>query len=225
MKKLIAIFLLLALMLTACSDSGPTSYDDHFNHQTPEDKQQHEKLLLERDDYAEHIESILNVMAYPDLLILDSTGYEVVGMYIYDPETGLATGWTDLETGEKTMYEAGKEVDLGKPDPNKMVDFKGSVKLGFAVYEKDNKATGAELYFFLSDAEDAPLLQSFLLDFHGETLTAESETVYKILKDEAAVEADFAKEEKAGSAFFSKNADDYVSVLKINYGVAEPWGE
>ncbi len=223
MKKLTAIFLLLALMLTACS-SGPISYDDHFKHETPEDKQQHEKLLLERDDYAEHIESILNVMAYPDLLILDSTGYEVVGMYIYDPETGLATGWTNLETGEKTMYEAGKEVDLGKPDPNKMVYFKGSVKLGFAVYEKDNKTTGAELYFFLSDAEDAPLLQSFLLDFHGETLTAESETVYKIIKDEAAVEADFAKEEKAGSAFYHKNAADYVSVLKINYGVSELLG-
>ena len=223
MKKLIAIFLLLALMLTACS-SGPISYGEHFKHETPEDKQAHEKILLERDDYAEHIESILNVMAYPDLLILDETGYEVVGMYIYDPETGLASGWTNLETGEKTMYEAGQEINLGKPDPNKMVDFKGSVKLGFAVYEKDNKATGAEMYFFLSAAEDAPLLQSFLQDFQGETLTQESETVYKIVKDEAAVAADFAREEKAGSAFYHKNAADYISVLKINYGVSELLG-
>lgn len=219
MKRSIVIFLLLALVLTACGNQGSTGYGDHFVHETPADKVEHQKLLLERDDFAEHMESILNVQAYPDLFIFDDTGYEVVGTYIYDPATGLATGWTDLATGEQILYEAGHEKNLGKPDASKMVDFKGTVKLGFAVYEKDGKATGAELYFFLSEPEDAQKLERFLLDYHGEALTAESETVYKIVKDEKTVAADFAKEEKAGNPFFNENADDYASILKIHYGV------
>lgn len=221
MKKIIALLLLLtlAISLVACSNE-PIAYDDHFVHETPEEKQEHTKILLERADFAQHIASILNVQAYPDLLILSGDGTEVVGTYVYDPETGLATGWTDLNTGEVTMYEAGKEKNLGKPDPKKTVAFEGTIKLGFAVYEKDGKATGAELYFFLSEPQDAQILQSYMLDFLKETLTAESDTVYKIIKDEAAVMADFAKEEKAGFAFYSKNASDYVDLLRIHYGVA-----
>ena len=37
--------------------------------------------------------------------------------------------------------------------------------------------------------------------------------------NEAAVLADFATEESAGNAFYSKNALEYISVLKLNYGV------
>ena len=221
MKRTIVILLLLALTLTACGNQDPIGYGDHFVHETPSEKQGHEKLLLEREDFDEHIESILNIQAYPDLFIYDSTGYEVAGIYIYDAETGLATGWTNLETGEKTMYEPGMEKNLGKPDPKKLVDFKGSIKLGFAVYEQEGKVTGAELYFFLTEPEDAQQLQRFVLDYYGEVLTVESDTVYKIVKDADAVAADFAAEEKAGGAFFNKNAADYASVLKINYGVAE----
>lgn len=219
MKKIIAVFLLLTVLLAACGNNEPIHYGDHFVHKTPEEMQEYQKTLLERADFAEHMESLLNVSAYPDLLIYDETGYQVVGMYIYDPETGLASGWTDLETGEQTMYEAGKEVNLGKPSADKLVDFAGTVKLGFAVYEKDGKATGAELYFFLSAPEDAQQLQSFMERYHGEALTAESETVYKIVKDEKNVETDFAAEEKAGAEFYNKDAADYASILRINYGV------
>lgn len=226
MKKMIALLLLLtlAISLAACGNE-PIGYKDHFVHQTPEEKQEHTKLLLERDDFAEYMENVMNVRAYPNLLILSGDGMEVLGTYIYDPETGLATGWTDLITGETTMYEAGKEKNLGKPDPEKTVNFAGTVKLGFAVYEKDGKATGAELYFFLSDEKDAQILQSYMLDFRKETLTAESETVYKIIKDEAAVMADFDLEEKAGLTFYSKNAEDYADLLRIHYGVAPIFGE
>lgn len=219
MKKIVAILLLVTLLLTACGNSDVTGYGDHFTHKAPEEMSGHTKVLLERDDYAQYMEDIMNVLAYPDLLILNEAGTEVVGMYIYDPETGLATGWTDLTTGEKTVYDAGREVDLGKPDPAKLVDFKGNVKLGCAVYEKDGKATGAELYFFLEEAEDATLLKRYLLDYLGEVPQEESALVYKIIKDQKTVEADFAKEAAAGAAYFNNNAQDYASVLQINYGV------
>lgn len=221
MKKTISLLLILtlALSLVACNSNDSTDYGDQFTHQTPEEMAGHTKTILERTDFAEHMESILNIQAYPDILMYNQEGTEVIGMYIYDPETGLATGWTDLTTGQQTIYEKGQEVDLGKPDPEKTVDF-DTVKVGAVVYEKDGKASGAELWFYLSNAEDAADLKRFMLDYYSEVLTQESETVYKIIKDEAAVMADFAKEEKAGNAFFSKNAAEYISVLKINYGVA-----
>jgi hypothetical protein len=220
MKKIIAILLLLtlAVSLVACNNE-PVGYKDHFVHQTPEEKQEHTKILLERDDFAQYIEEVVNVQAYPNMLILSGDGTEVVGTYIYDPETGLATGWTDLNTGETILYEAGKEKNLGKPDPQKMVKFAGTVKLGFAVYEKDGKATGAELYFFLSDAQDAQILRSYMTNFMKETPIAESDTVYNIIKDEQNLMADFKREEAAGCSFYNQNADDYASLLRIHYGV------
>lgn len=219
MKKIIAILLMLtlALSLVACN-SEPSAYEDHFDHQTPEEMSTHTKTLLERADFGEYMESILNVTAYPDILMYNPEGTEVIGMYIYDPETGLATGWTDLTTGQQTTYEAGKEVNLGKPDPAKMVDV-DTIKLGIAVYEKDGLATGAEFYFYLTDAKDAEQLMRFVENNYGMTLTQKSEKEYAVIKDAAAVMADFAKEEKAGNAFFSKNAAEYISVLKVNYGV------
>ena len=220
MKKCIAILLILtlALSLAACGDDPALGYGDHFTHQTPEELKDHTKYTLERADFDRHMEDILNVQAYPDILMYDDTESQVIGMYIYDPETGLATGWTDLTTGERHTYEAGKEVNLGKPDPEKTVEL-DTIKLGFTVYEKDGKVTAAELYFFLSDAKDGKQLMDFMRNYYSEPLTQESETVYKIIKDEAAVLADFATEEKAGNAFFSKNAAEYISILKLNYGV------
>ena len=220
MKKIISILLVLtlALSLAACGSSEPTNYDDHFVHETPEEMADYAKTLLERADFNVHIENILNVQAYPDILMYNQDGTEVIGMYIYEPETGLATGWTDLTTGQVHQYEQGQEVNLGKPDPEKTVDL-DTIKLGAAVYEKDGKAVAAELYFYLSNAEDAATLSRFMSDYYSEPLTKESETVYKIIKNEEAVLADFAEEEKAGGAFFSKNAVEYISVLQINYGV------
>lgn len=220
MKKIITILLIVTLVLSlaACGEDAPLGYGDHFTHETPEEMADHTKTLLERADFDQHIENILNVQAYPDLLMYNEDGSQVTGMYVYDPETGLATGWTDLITGEQHTYEAGKEVNLGKPDPDKMVQL-DTIKLGFTVYEKDGKVTGAELYFFLSDAKDAQQLMDFMRNYYSEPLVQDSETVYKIIKDEAAVMADFATEEKAGNAFFSKNAAEYISVLKLNYGV------
>ena len=219
MKRSIAVLLLLTLMLSfAACDSEPVGYNDHFNYEVPEDKVDHTKTILERADFDKYVESILNVQAHPDILMYDETGSQVIGMYIYDPETGLATGWTDLTTGEQHIYEKGQEVNLGKPDPEKTVDL-DAIKLGAVVYEKDGKVTGAELLFFLANAQDAETLQRFMVDYYGEALTKESDTQYKIVKDEEAVMRDFLQEEKAGNAFFSKNAAEYVSVLKINYGV------
>lgn len=217
MKKIIAIVLLLTLVLAGCGKD--TGYDDHFTHTIPEEMEGYEQVLLEREDYAEHIESILNVLAYPDLLTFDETGYNVTGMYTYDPETGMATGWTDLTTGDKVVYGEGQQKDLGKPDPSKMVEFKGTVKLGFAVYKKDDMPVGLEMYFFLTDAADAALLQDYMLDYRSEVLTQESELVYKVIKDEKGVEEDFQAEIASGANFYNKNMEEYLSILKLNYGV------
>lgn len=220
MKKLIAILLVLtlALAMAACNkqEQGPVSYGDHFSSETPADKAEHTKYTLERADYDQYIEEIMNIGGYPDLLKYDPVSGALQGMYIYDPETGLATGWTDTTTGEVHNFEAGKEVNLGKPV--KAVEL-NTIKLGVSVYEKDGQVTGAELWFFLSDAKDAATLISFLNNYYGEPLTQESETVYKIIKDADAVLKDFANEEKAGMYFYSKNAAEYLNVLKLNYGV------
>ena len=217
MKKIIAIVLLLALVLVGCGEG--TGYGDHFDHQTPTEMAEYDKILLERADYAEYIESILNIQAYPDLLILNETGTEVLGMYIYDPETGLATGWTDLTTGEQKLYDAGQEKDLGKPDPSKMIHFQGTVKVGAVVYHDSGVVYGSELLFFLAEEEDAPLLKSYLEAYQGLELVEENPNLYKVVKDAAGVEADFAREEAAGSSYFNRNAENYISILKLNYGV------
>ena len=221
MKRIIAILLLLAMALSLVACDTETGYKDHFVHKTPEEMAGQTKHLLERLDFAVHMETIMNIEAYPDTLILNQEGTEVTGIYIYDETTGYANGWTDLATGEKHFFEAGQELFLGLPDTEKMVYFKGTVKLGVAVYEEEKKPVGAELYFFLAKAEDAQLLQRFMLDYFGETLTQESETVYKIIKDEAAIQKDFEKEEKAGTSFYEKNLQDYLTVLQLNYGVVE----
>ena len=221
MKRIIAILLLLAMALSLVACDSETGYKDHFVHKTPEEMAGQTKRLMERTDFAVHMETIMNIEAYPDTLILNKEGTEVSGIYIYDETTGYATGWTDLATGEKHYFEAGQELFLGLPDTEKLVYFKGNVNLGIAVYEKENKPIGAELYFFLAKAEDARLLQSFMLDYCGETLTQESETVYKIIKDEAAIQKDFEKEEQAGTSFYDKNLLDYLTVLQLNYGVVE----
>ena len=219
MKRIIAILLALTLALSfaACGQEG-TSAGTTPTHATPADKLGHTKYTLERGDFDQYIESIMNIQAYPDLLMYSADGTELIGMYIYDAESGLATGWTNLTTGEQTMYEAGKEVNLGKPDAAKMVDL-DTIQLSITVYEKDEKVTGAELYFYLNDAKDGAALLDFMRKYFSEPLVQESETVYKVIKDEAAVEADFAEEERAGNAFFSKNAAEYITVLQLNYGV------
>ena len=220
MKKIIAILLMLtlALSLAAC-EKEPIHYEDHFEYQTPEDKADQTQYTLERNDFQQHIESLLNIHAYPDILIYNSAATEVVGMYIYDPETGLATGWTDLITGEVTTYEQGKEVDLGKPDPEKMVKFQGTVNIGAVVFEKESKATGAELYFFLTDAQDAATLERFMLDYYKEVLVKETDTLYKVVKDQDAITAEFAAEAKMGNEFYNYNAADYITLLQGNYGL------
>lgn len=221
MKRIIAILLLLTLTLSlaACAEEEPVQYKEHFFHSTPEEMKDHKKILLEREDFDRRVEEILNIRAYPDLMIMDEEKKETVGVYIYDPETGLASGWTNLVTGEKTLYEAGQEKDLGMPDPNKMVFFNNTIRLGIAVYEQKGVVTGAELYFFISDAEDTALLQEYLTVYHGETLAEESENVYKIVKDADAVAAEFTAAETAGATFEKKDAEDYVGLMKTNYGV------
>ena len=154
MKKIVAILLLLTLLLAACGSNDATGYGDHFTHLTPEELAGHTKVLLERNDYAQHIEGIMNVLAYPDLLILDATGTQVLGMYIYDPETGLymigqyKKPYIDGNTGEQVgttnlFILRTSVVNSGDYKGHMNIDVRGS---GKGTYICGGKATEIKWY-------------------------------------------------------------------------------
>ena len=159
MRKLSSMVLALALVLVlplgGCSlfssDSvlklGDYSYSD------PKGLKYDNRVVLCNDDFGESLEESYNALSYPDTLVYDEEG-NIIGMYDYDPETGLASAWTDLSSGTYTVYEAGEEVDLGKPDESMMIDLDGDVTMYCVVYDKDSVANDAWMYLMLEEGED-----------------------------------------------------------------------
>lgn len=228
MKKL--VFLLLALVLlvslVGCglfSDNSVVKLGESYTHTDPKGLKYDERIVLKQTDVAGDLEEYANAALYPDTIVYDDAG-EIVGMYDYDEETGLAGGWTDFSTGEYIAFEEGQEVDLGKVDPSQLLTVPGEVTAYFVVYGNEGEAECAYLYLLLTDASAAEIVKPYAEELYGTALTAESDTVLKGVQDKAYIDAQFADAESYGETFESKNGAAYAELLKQYYRVREDGG-
>ncbi len=222
MKRFATIFLAFALLfsMTGCSlfssDSvvklGDYSYSD------PKGIQYDERIVLSNENFGASLEDAMNAAAYPSNLVYDEKG-DIVGLYDYDAETGLAKGWTSLTDGTYTAYAAGEEVDLGMPDEALMISLAGNVALYWVVYGKDSTANDAWLYVMLTDKADQEAVISAMEQVCEVHLTAESDTVLKAEMDADAISEQFDTMEEFGNTVDSRDAQAFASVLMMNYGV------
>lgn len=221
MKKVLALALALVLVLSAAgcglfSDDSIVQFEELYTHKDPEGLKYDARTALINRNFGTTLEENVNMMAYPDTVRYDEEG-NIVGIYDYDPETGLASGWMDTATGE---FVAG-EVDLGKPDESLMIHLKGSVVMGCVVYGNEDKAIYACLYAFLADAADKDVVAANLEQLYGLTMTAESETVLVCKQDEAFIDAQFLQwQELYGQIQSDRSAAGYAENLKLEYGLS-----
>lgn len=221
MKKALAMVLAMVLVLsmTGCglfSDDSIVQFEELYTHKDPEGLKYDERTALINRDFGAALEETVNTMAYPDTLRYDEAG-NIIGVYDYDPETGLASGWMGTATGE---FVAG-EVDLGKPDESLMIHLKGSVVMGCVVYGNEDKAIYACLYAFLSDAADRDTVMTNLEQLYGLTMTAESETVLVCRQDEAFIDDQFRQwQQLYGEDQSDRSATGYAENLKMEYGLS-----
>lgn len=225
MKKIFAIILAAAMLmsLAACNlfaDDAVVQFEDLYTHNDPKDLTYDEREVLINKDFGASLEETVNAMAYPDTMKYDDAG-NIVGIYDYDPETGLASGYMDVATGEFVEEAA----DLGKPDETLMIHLKGDVVLGAVVYGNENKAVAAYLYALLTDGADKQIVKEHLESYYGVATDEESEKVLVCKQDEAAIDARFQLwEDTYGQPQSDKSAAGYAENLKLelglkNYGV------
>ena len=216
-----------AFACTGCSlfsDSSLVKFSDEYTHKDPENLKYDERIVLKGDNFESRLEEEVNQMAYPDTMMYDDDG-NVIGMYDYDAETGLAKGWNNLTDGTYTAYEEGEEVDLGKPDESLMIQIPGTVTAGFVVYGKDDAALCAYLHLFLSDASAKDSVESAMENLYGITMTEDSDTVLTCVQDQDYINEQFQMEEDYGMTVDQKNAQAYAEILKQLYRVREYGGE
>ena len=223
MKKVISAVLTMALLLSLAgcglfSDNSIVKLGEDYTHNDPKDLSYDQRVVLRGENFQDTLEEMVNSAAYPDTMMYDDDG-NIIGMYTYDAETGLATGWTNLSDGTYTEYPAGEEVDLGKPDASQMIEIPGTVTLYFVVYGNKGSAEAAYVYAILSDASAKDQVISAMEDAYNLTLTAESDTVLTAMQDQNAIDAEFSAMEDYGMTFDAKDADTYADILKQNYGV------
>lgn len=192
MKKFLAAVLIMMMMLTmtGCSslfsDTSIVKFEDMYTHKDPQGVSYTERLALINKNFGPTLEEMVDTMAYPDTMKYDEDG-NVVGLYIYDPESGMASGWMDLTTGEVVE----EEVELGKPDETLMLHLAGTVTLGSVIYGKDDQTVYAYLYAFLSDAADQQHVKESMENVYGLTMEAEGDKVLVSKRDAAAVDEVF----------------------------------
>lgn len=232
MKKLLTMVALMVAVVFACtgcssslfSDESTVKFGDTYTHTDPKDLTYDDRIVLKGDSFASKLEDFANSDAYPDTMMYDDDG-NVIGMYDYDPTTGLAKGWNNLQDGTYTEYPEGQEVDLGMPDESKMISISGDVSMGAVVYGNKDEAVSAYLYLFLSDASDKDAVKNAAESAFGLTLTEESDTVLSCVQDKDAIAEQFSLEEEAGYAVDTKNAEAYAEILEQMYGLSTYGGE
>lgn len=223
MKKLILAALVLALVLSLAgcglfSDSSIVNFDDVYTHHDPDGLKYDTRIALKGADFGADVVEAYNTMAWPDIMMYDDDG-GMIGMYDYDPETGLAYGWIDLNDGSYNAYDAGEEVELGLPDETMTISLGGTADMYAVVYGNEGVAVEAELYVLLSDASDKDAMLAGLCDYYLLDFAAESDTVLKCVFDADTIAADFAQMEEYGEEYDAKDADTYADLLKLNYGL------
>lgn len=223
MKRILSVLLAaaLALSLAGCglfSDSSVVKLGDSYTHKDPKGVKYDTRLVLKRDGFGKDLEQAVNVSAYPDSMIYDNDG-NVIGIYDYDDETGLAVGWTNMSSGSYTAFAPGEEVDLGKPDESMMIAIPGDVTLYFVVYGNKDSTESAYMYLMLSDSAAKDTVKSSVEACYGVVLTEESETVLTAVQDANYISSQFADMESYGMSFDVKSADAYAEILSQTYGV------
>ena len=224
MKKFVSVLMAAAMLLciTGCSlfsKADMVKLGD-YEHTDPSGISYDTRTVLKNADFGGDLADYASSAAYPDTMMRDESG-NVVGMYDYDPETGLAKGWTNIADGTYTAYDAGKEVDLGKPDESKMVKIAGDVAMYVVVYAKDGAPVESDTYLMLSDASAKDTVISAMKSTFGIDLTAESDTVLKCVTDKDAIAAEMANAGMTDAV----TADTYLEYLKGSYGLREDTGE
>lgn len=225
--KMLAAVLTLALVCTGCSlfsNESQVKFDDTHTHDDPKGLTYDERVVLKGDDFGDRLQDYVNQAAYPDTMVYDESG-NMIGMYDYDEETGMAKGWTSLTDGTYTAFSEDEEVDLGKPDASAMVEIPGTVTAGAVVYGNKGTAVSAYLYLFLSDASAMDVVKSSMEECYGLTMTEDGDTTLTCVQDEAAIAEEFTAEEEYGTTFDAKDANAYAEILQQLYGIRVYTGE
>lgn len=224
MKKFASILMAAAMLLciAGCSLFSKTDMVKlgDYEHTDPDGISYDTRTVLKNDGFGADLSGYASSAAYPDNMKYDEEG-NPVGMYDYDPATGLAKGWTNITDGSYTAFDAGKQVDLGKPDESKMVTIAGDVTMYVVVYGKDGAPVESDAYLMLSDASAKDTVISAMKSVFGLDYTAESDTVLKCVADKDAIAAEMATAGVEGDV----TADSYIDYLKGSYGLREDAGE
>ncbi len=223
MKKLFVFILALvmALSMTSCglfADNSKVVLSEAYTHQDPDGVNYDDRFVLKGEGFAELFEEYMNAAAYPDLFMLDEAG-NIIGMYIYDETTGLATGYTSFADGGMIMYPEGEEVDLGKPDESMMIDIPGTVDMAAVVYGAGENVLDSYLYLLYSDASAKDMVISSAAACMGMEFTEEAEGVLKLVKSKEDILAELEMQAMYGLAYDVKDASAYADYLKNFFGL------
>lgn len=229
MKKIICALLALVMVLSlaACSgesglfsDTSSVKFEDLYTHKDPSDLKYSERKELINKDFASLLTETVNSAAYPDTMKYDDAG-NMIGAYDYDPTTGMASGYTNFETGEVVA----EEKNLGMPDESMMISLKSDVVLGAVAYGTEDKAIAFYLYAFLGDVADKELVMTNMEACFGFAMTEESEKVLVCKLSEADIDAQFHQWEEAyGQPQSDRTVSGYIGNIRSllglkNYGV------
>lgn len=220
MKKTLSLLLVLAMAMSLCacslfSNESVVQFEEIYTHNDPEGIKYDTRKVMINKDFGFMLEEMVNAMAYPNTMKMDETG-NIVGFYDYDAATGMASGYTDIATGEFVE----EEVELGMPDESLMIALNGDVILGVVIYGQEGKAVYNYLYAFLSDAADKDAVMANMEMHYGWTLEPESDTVLVCKEDEAAIDAHFQMwQEMYGQIQSDRSADGYGENLKMDLGL------
>lgn len=225
MKKVISIALaalMLVSVLAGCSlfsDETLVKFDDTHSHSDPADLTYTDRVVLRNTKFNEYLEEVVNTAAYPNTYMFDDNG-NVLGMYDYDAETGLAYGWTAFdENGTYTAFEEGNELDLGKPDESKMIDLPEGVVAGGVVYENEKKAVSAYVYIFTPDAETTEKVLGIISEYFAD-FEKKDDTTLLLTKDAETINLEFDDAEAAyGEEITERDAAAYSEILMSDYGM------